>query len=173
MGRTENFRFNRAEFFFQSERVLMRVRPHDTRTEMGAFSIVVHCCHLDLQVSFVAQISNTLSQIFVAVENLTLAQLHSLAYAFDEHNHVDRAEWLKLLRSFSNVRTLRIQGRLVKKLSRCLRLEDGGHPLELLPELQELTYTGRSDGDDDFTSFIDARQNAGRPVTLINENMRD
>jgi hypothetical protein len=45
-------------------------------------------------------------------------------------------------------------------------LEDGELPLELLPELQELTHSGSGNTGDAFTSFIDARQNAGRPVTL-------
>ena len=50
--------------------------------------------------------------------------------------------------------------------SLCLRVEDGELPLELLPELQELTYSGSGDTGDAFTSFINARQNAGRPVSL-------
>jgi hypothetical protein len=65
------------------------------------------------------------------------------------------------------VKTLRIDDGLVRELSRCLRLDDGEHPLELLPELQELTYSGSGNADNAFASFIDARQNAGRPVTLI------
>ena len=40
-------------------------------------------------------------------------------------------------------------------------------PLELLPELQELTYSGSGNTCDTFTSFIDACQDAGRFVTLI------
>ena len=85
----------------------------------------------------------------------------------EEHNEVDRAEWRKLLRSFNNLKTLRVHSRLVGDLSRCLRLDDGEHPLELLPELQEITYSGSGNANDVFTPFIDARQNAGRPVTLI------
>jgi len=61
---------------------------------------------------------------------------------------------------------LDIEDGFVRELSRCLRLEDGEDPLELLPELQELIYTGVSDADDAFSPFIDSRQNAGRPVTL-------
>ena len=105
------------------------------------------------------------SQIFSVVEYLTLAhRVHS--QSSEEHNEVDRTEWRKLLRSFSNVKTLRIDDGLVRELSRCLQLEDGEHPLELLPELQELRYPGSSDADDAFTSFIDARQNTDRPVIL-------
>ena len=34
-------------------------------------------------------------------------------------------------------------------------------------ELQELTYSGSRNTGDGFTSFIDARQDAGHPVTLV------
>jgi len=66
------------------------------------------------------------------------------------------------------VKTLRIGNGLTEELSRCLRLEDGEHPLEVLPELQGLTYSGSGNAGA-FTSFTDSRQNAGRPVTLIDE----
>ena len=164
MGRTENLRFDRTEFIFYSERVYMEVNPPETET--GVFSVNVHCWHLDWQVSSVAQIFNALSQIFSTVEHLTFThKFHS--QSTEEHNEVDWAEWRKLLRSFSNVKTLRVDDGLVRELSRCLRLEDGEYPLELLPELQELTYPGSGDANDLFTSFADARQNAGRPLTLI------
>jgi hypothetical protein len=114
----------------------------------------------------VAQIFNSLGQMFSSVEHLTLRhEEHSLSS--EEHNEVDCTEWHKLLRSFSNVKTLRIEQGLVGELSRCLELDDGELPLELLPELQELTYSGSGDAGDAFTSFIDARQNAGRPVIWV------
>ena len=56
---------------------------------------------------------------------------------------------------------------LVEELSRCLRLDVGGLPLDMLPELQELRYYGRGDTGDASMSFIDARQYADRPVTLV------
>ena len=118
-----------------------------------------------------AQISNALSQAFSAVGHLTFRHnIHRQSSV--EHNTVDRIEWLNLLRSFGNVKTLRIKDGLVEELSRCLRLEDGELALELLPELQELTYYGSRDTDDAFTSFIDARQSAGRPVTLVRHDER-
>jgi hypothetical protein len=94
--------------------------------------------------------------VFSAVDHLTfLYEVHS--QSSEEHNDVDRIEWRKLLRSFSNVKTLRVEDGLVNELSRCLKLEDGELPLELLPELQELTYSGSGDGGDVFTSFINSR----------------
>jgi hypothetical protein len=169
MGRTENLRFNRAEFHFYSEQVYVEVKPPETNIPIDGFSIFVDCWHLDWQVTSVAQIFDALSQLFSAVEHLTLAHdVHSRSS--EEHNEVDRAEWRKLLRSFSNVKTLRIEDGLVRELSRCLRLDEGGYPPELLPELQELTYSGSDNVKDAFTSFVDGRQNAGRPVTLIKLN---
>jgi hypothetical protein len=170
IGRTENLRFDRADLGFYSERVFASVNPRETNTIMpvsvDAFSIIVPCWHLDWQVSSMAQISNALSQIFSGVEHLTLVHgLHTRSS--EEHVEVDHTEWRKLLRSFSNVKTLYIGDGLVMELSRCLRLDDGEHPLELLPELQELAYPGTNKANDAFTSFIDARQNAGRPVTLV------
>jgi hypothetical protein len=104
--------------------------------------------------------------VFSAVENLTLRLGHEVhRQSFEEQSDVDRIEWRKLLGSFSNVRTLRVEDGLVEKLARCLQLEDGELPLELLPQLQELRYFGSGDAGDAFTSFINARQNSGRPVT--------
>jgi hypothetical protein len=164
IGRT-NLRFDRAGFQFNTEQVLVTVNPPGTNLPMGALSIYVPCWHLDWQVSSMAHISNALRQIFSTVEHLTLSHMaHS--QSSEEHNEVDRTEWRRLLRSFSNAKTLRINNGLVGELARCLRLDDGEHPLEPLPELQELRYSGGSDAGGAFTPFIDTRKNAGRPVTL-------
>ena len=166
IGRIENLRFDRAELYFSSERVYVGVNHPEADMPLDAFFISVRCWHLDWQVSSMAQIFNGLSPIFSAVEHLTLAhRLHDRSS--EEHNKVERIEWRKLLRSFSNVKTLRIGDGLVGELSRCLRLDDGEHPLELLPELQELTFSGSGNANDAFTPFTDARRNAGHPVTLI------
>ena len=166
MGRTENLRFDHAKFEFGSEQVSVKVYPPETDNVMNPFSIHVACLHLDWQVSSVAQIFNAPSQMFSTVEHLTFShETHS--QSSEEHNEVDRTEWRKLLRSFSTVKTLRIDDGLVEELSRCLQSEDEEDPLELLPELQELTFTGSGNANDAIASFIDARRNAHRPVTLI------
>jgi hypothetical protein len=161
----ENFRLDSANLRFTDSQVDATVHPHG-KPKMYAFAIVVLCCHLDWQVSFAAQISNSLNQIFSAVEHLNL--VHNVhRRSSEEHNQVDRAEWRRLLRPLRNVKTLQIARGLVADLSRCLKLEDGELPLELLPELQELTYSRTGNAGDGFTPFIDARQNAGRPVKLV------
>ena len=165
MNTTESLRvkFACVKFKFSLDEVSVKVYPHEV--ELYTLSTVIRCMHLDWQISSVTQIFNSLSQIFSTVEHLTLEhEVHS--WSSEEHNEVDPIEWRKLLRSFSNTKTLCIDDGLVKELSRSLRLDDGEYPLELLPELVELTYSGSGDTGDAFTSFIDARQNAGRPVTL-------
>ena len=166
----EDLRFYRANLFFSDKHVQVVIYPRGDigNIEMYAVAIHVFCLHLDWQVSSIVQISNSLNQVFSAVEDLNLVhEVH--CWSSEEHNEVDRAEWRRLLRPFSNVKTLRIVGGLVEDLSRCLRLEDGELPFEVLPELQELTYSGSGDTGDGFTPFIDARRNVGRPVKLFRQ----
>jgi len=169
MNTTENFRFDRAVLDFIDKRVC--VETHLRETNAYAFSIKVYCWHLDWQVSSAVQISDALSQVLSVVNHLDVRhKVHTRSS--EEHNDIDRIEWRKLLRSFNNVKTLRIQDGLVEELSHCLRLEDGEPPLELLPELQELKYYQSRHAADAFTSFIDSRQNAGRLVTLVRRRPR-
>jgi hypothetical protein len=164
MNTTESLRFSRAGFLFSDEQVNVKMYPHE-EAKTYALVIAVDCWHLDWQVSSAAQIFNALSQKISAVEHLTFEhEVHSRSS--EEHNEVDRTEWRKLLRSFSNVKTLSVDDGLVRELSCFLQLDDGEFPLELLPELQELTFSGSGAVDDAFTQFIDARKNAGRPATL-------
>jgi hypothetical protein len=164
MNPTANLKFDTARFNFSDDNVNVAFFLGDEK--MFVIALIVECCHLDWQVSSVAQIFNFPSQIFSALEHLSLDHWeHSMST--EEHNEVDRAEWRRLLSPFSNVKTLRFGDGLVEELSRCLQLEDGEHSLELLLELQELRYFGSDDTGGAFTSFINARQNAGRPENLV------
>ena len=168
MDTAENLRFESAKFQFFTRQVYLKIYPRG-EAEKDALSINVYCQHLDRQVSSVAQIANSLSRMFSAVEHLTLEhEAHCLSS--EEHNEVDRIEWFKLLSSFRNVKTLRIDNWLAKGLSRCLQWDDRELPgrFDLLPRLQELTYSRSSNTGVTFTSFIDAFQNAGGPIALCN-----
>jgi hypothetical protein len=166
MKTTRNFRFSSASFKFSGGQVDVEICP---REGICAFRIGVICQHLGLQVPSIAQIFSALSQIFSAVEHLALEHEEHVQSS-EEHDAVDRSEWHKLLRSFSNVKTLRVGDGLSDQLSRCLQSDNGGLTWDLLPELQELTYAGNSNAGDAFTSFIDTRQKTGRPVTLVRRN---
>ena len=159
LSATDTFKFDSAQFEFSKNLVYVGAYLRE-EAETHPFSITVYSKSLDMQVSSVAQIFNSLSQIFSTVEHITL----ELEELYEEHNEVDRAKWRRLLRSLVQVKTLHVDDGLVQELSRSLRPNDGENPLELLPELQELTYSGSDNVGDVFTSFIDARQNAGRPV---------
>jgi hypothetical protein len=160
---TSNLRFKSAIFRFYDKAVYAVVYPHEA--ESYALTIIVNCCHLDWQVSSVAQIFDLFGPMFSVVEHLTLE--HEVHIRSSEEHEADRTEWRKLLNLFRNVKTLRVANGLVEDLSCCLQLDGGVLPLEMLPELQELTYSGSGNISDAFTSFIDARQDVGRPITLL------
>ena len=163
MNRTENLKFNAVAVDFSREQV-DAATSFPGNAEIYLYMRVI-CPHLNLQVSSMAQIFKNFSQTFFAVEYLTLSgEVH--CHSSEEHNEVDRTEWHKLLRSFHNVKILCIKYGFVEEISRCLRPDDGDLPSDLFPELQELTYSGCGNADDLFTSFVDARRTAGRPITL-------
>ena len=170
---TENLMFKSAKFKFSDKYVDVEVYSHEDTEKytLSKVSITVDCWHLDWQVSSAAQIFKSLSPLFSTVVHLTLEHwVHS--QSSEEHNKADRTKWRQLLGSFRNVTTLRVDAGLVEEVSRCLQSDDGELPLELLPELQELTCSGRGNNGDAFTLFIDARQDAGRPVTLVRHSPR-
>ena len=171
---TKHIRFGSAKIEFSSGQVHVRAfccRQCQTCSGTGPtgvhLSVNVDCWHLDSQVHAAAQISNFLSPSFSAVKHLAFERgAGSRPCQCEQHDEVDRTEWRKILNSFRNVKTIRIGRRLTEKLSRSLEFDDGDIPPDLLPELQRITYFGIGDTGDGFTSFINARQNAGRPVTL-------
>ena len=165
MNATENLKFDSATFEFSFFRVIVRLYLRQ-EAEVDALSIIVFYLGQarDMQLSSVARIFHLLSQKLSTVEHLSLE--HKAFSFVHDGPEVNPTEWRELLQLFRYVKTLNVHDHLVKEVSRCLELDDGEHPLELLPELQELTYSGSDDISDVFTSFIDTRQNAGRPITL-------
>jgi hypothetical protein len=159
MNTTKSLRFDSARFEFSSEQFGAKFYSHE-EDKTDVLSICLCNWHYDWQVYSMTQIFNPLRPIFSVVEHLTLDQ------EVHRHNEVNHFKWSKLLRSFSNVKTLYVEDRLVGELSRCLQVYGGEHPSGLVPELQKITYSGSGNADK-FTSFVEARQNAGRPVTLM------
>jgi hypothetical protein len=159
--------FDRAKLEFSDERVCVETYPYEENRRCSV-SISVDCSSLNGHISSMAQIVDALGQVFSAVDRLILVyEEDGRSSEEDLEVEVDRTEWHKLLRPFSNVKYLRINHGLVEEFSRYLRLDDGELPPELLPELRDLTYSGSSNAGDAFTSFIDARRNAGHPVSLV------
>ena len=73
MNTAENLRFSNAKLDFSGNQVDVVTYPHDEEVNLSqCFLLRVVSCHLDWQVSTVAQICNSLNQVFSAVEHLTL-----------------------------------------------------------------------------------------------------
>jgi len=169
IGSAENLRFSSARLTFDEEGISASMYPYEG-AKMYAVYVDVGCKQFDWQVASTAQILNTLRSVFSSVEHLTLED-ERYAISSEQRDGVNHAQWRKLLESFNNVKTLLVDAGLVGDLS-CSLLDDGeSSPAELfLPELKEVSYSTTDDAGDLFTRFIDARQKAGRPVTLVHRN---
>jgi hypothetical protein len=121
--------------------------------------------HLGWHVASVVQFFGTLSPVLSVVEQVSLS--------YDEHyhpsawdNNIDRSQWRELLRPFSNAKTIHVDDSLISRIFRSLPSDDGEPPLELLPNLEEIGYSGGSDARDALTRFLNERQLSGHPVSL-------
>jgi len=167
MGTIEGFRCSSAGFGFDYNFVVAWVH---TLKEANKLTFIMNFCSpLDQQVAQIAQIFRAFGTVSSAVEHLSLD--HGKASPLKASYKVDPARWYKLLLgSFSSVKSLYLNDDPVEDISRSLQSDDGGFHTELLPELKELSYFAgvrRNDPGEALTAFIDARQNAGRPVTLL------
>jgi hypothetical protein len=162
MQTSESLIFNAVELAFDSSVVQIIADPHLARWKYPLY-LGIMCMHLGWQVASAVQILSTLSPVLSVVEKLTLTHMENNG-SLEWDNDVDPAQWRELLRPFSNVKVLHLENKFVGALSCSLRLEDGEMPLELLPNLEELIYSGAV--ADAFTPFINARQISGRPVRL-------
>lgn len=160
----ENIRFSSATLTFD-ESVFVSVYPH-VGAEIDSLSMRVRCRDLNWQVASVAQILDELRIVSSVVECLTLDYRRD-SISPEWHNEADRSQWRELLRPFSKVKLLRVPDSLVGAISRSLQPEEGESPLEVLPELEELSCSRSSNTRDPFTVFIDSRRIAGHPVSLV------
>ena len=156
-----------ATFNFLEELLRVTAHPH-AGARMYTLHMELGGRHLEWQVVSAAQVFNALRTVFSAVENPTL-EYDRDNISSEWNNEADRTRWRELLGSFGNVKTLRVECGLVEQVSRALQPGEGESPTELLPELQALSYTTTTKAPplDAFAPFIDARQKAGYPVSLI------
>jgi hypothetical protein len=121
--------------------------------------------HLCQQVASAIQFLGTLSPVLSIVEQVTFSyEVHKQSSEWD--NNVDRRQWRELLRPFTNAKAIHVQGDLVSQMFGSLPSDNGEPPLELLPNLEEVGYSGGGDARDAITAFINERQVAGHPVSL-------
>jgi hypothetical protein len=110
------------------------------------------------------QLFGSLSPVLSVVEKVAFGYKENDEIS-EWHDNVDRRQWRELIRQFTNAKTIHMQDDLVSKIFHSLSSDDGGKPLELLPNLEEVGYSGGSDARDAVTTFLDERV-AGHPVSL-------
>jgi hypothetical protein len=160
-----NFKVNTVKLEFHEDYIRVLAYPH-TEAILQNFDVELCGKHLDWQVVSAAQVFYALSTLFSAVEHLSLNYYRfnmSLAW----NNEANPIHWRNLLGSFGKMKNLTVDGWLVKQLSGALQPGEEVSLTELLPELQKLSYHTRGASHRAFTKFIDARKEAGRPVTVV------
>ena len=165
MEAAKNLKLGSAKFVFYGNMAAVDVFSHRGAT-MYNFRLEVYCRELDQQVAAAAQIFGALRKVFSAVEYLFL-EIQARSTWWGTSNEAHRRNWRALLEPFINVKTLSVSNDFLTQFSRSLQVGDGGSPMELLPEMKQLEYNIKRIAGDAFDSFIDARKNAGHPVTLV------
>jgi hypothetical protein len=158
-----NFKLGSAMLSFDNWEAKLEVYPNTT-TQVPTFNMYVEGSP-GHKVSNAARILYTLTPLFSSVLCLALDYKDN-RFLPELQREANPADWRGLLRSFNNVQTLFAAHGAVDKLSRSLQSDDES-PNDLLPKLKEIIYSPTDDNADAFKGFIDARQNAGRPVALV------
>ena len=165
MSTAGSLRLKTATFTFYEDCLMVTAYPHKG-ARMYSLAMELGGRHLDWQVVSAAQVSHALRTVFSAIEHLSLKyDKHNISSEWN--NEADRTWWREFLGSFGNVRALFVDSELVGQISRTLRPGEGESSMELLTELQELSYSDNGASHGAFTSFVDARQKADHPVTII------
>ncbi|KAH8990407.1 hypothetical protein EDB86DRAFT_2939204, partial [Lactarius hatsudake] len=141
------FRFCSAEMHFDKDFVSLIVDPDLERNGTYPLVVQVKCQPLDWQATCAVQICDALKSLLVRVDSLTLGFYKDDPALWQDE--IDHAQWHRLLQTFAGVKSLQLTGGL------------------LLPELRELVPRGWGHTDDAFTSFISARQSAGRRIRMV------
>ncbi|KAN0133536.1 hypothetical protein V8E53_008704 [Lactarius tabidus] len=163
---TERLKSRAAEVRFGRDAVSLTMNRYNAQRHEGHFVLCVTCKQLDWQIDWAAQIYSALMPALSGVEALTLAFYEPTIGTEWQNGGIDSTTWHDLLRPFIGVEELDICGALSQELSRALELDNVGLDPRFLPSLQVLKYgleNGRANNL--FSSFVDARQVAGRPVS--------
>ena len=169
ISNAKNLKFTSASLEFGKMGFALQAYPCEGSRKY-ALSIQVYRLGHNWPLFSTAQILGVLGPVFSSVVYVALgvsAQNHMTWSKLPRYNDVDRAHWRGILRSFNNMKALHVKRGLIKEISRALTVRDGDSTMELIPELEELMYSA-VDPCGLFDTFVDARRQAGHPVTLIN-----
>ena len=166
MSTARNLQVKTVALYFEEDHFRVLAYPH-----MGArldnLDLYFGGRRFDWQIVSAAQVFHTFSTVFSAAEHLTLNNSrYDMSSEWDNHE-ADRIHWRKLLEPFGKVKNLSVYGGLVKQLSGALQPGEEESQTELLPELEKLSHSARGASPNAFTQFVDTRQKAGKPVTVV------
>ena len=165
MNTARNPRFNAVTFIFFEDCLTVKAYPHKGG-RLYNFTMEIGGRPIDWQVVSGAQVFHAFKTVCLAVEHLSL-EYDRPNISSEWNREADRTRWREFLGLFGNAKTLSVDGELVEQVSRALQTGEGESFAELLPELLELSYSATASLPNVFTPFIDARQKAGRPVTVV------
>jgi hypothetical protein len=158
---SENLRFGSVKVAFDANSVSLDAgTPRFPRLELQ-----ILCGYLDRQVASAVDIFGALSPVLSVAEKVTLTDA-SINRSLALRDDVERRQWRELLRPFTNVKTIHVQRNLVGKIFNSLLPAEGESPVEPLPNLEEVRYSGGLDSRDAVSAFVDARRAAGHLVSL-------
>ena len=156
---TEGLRRPIAKVSFGREEVHVSAFHYDPG--LIPLSLHVRCRQLDWQIDCATQCCHGFIAALSCVERLWLDHNYHWRMPIELRNGaIDSATWHDLLRSFIGVKWIHIDEALLEELSRALEVDEVGSDPGFLPNLQSIHAEHNL-----FTSFIEARQVVGRPVT--------
>ena len=167
MGAAKNLQLKAAKFTFFEDSLIVNAFAHKG-DRLYTFAMELGGKHLDWQVVSAAQVFHLLRTVFSALEHLDL-KFYQRDLSSEWNREADRTQWREFLGLFRNIKTIFVDDELVGQVSRALQPGEGESPAESepFPELEELSYSATASTLNVFTPFIDSRQKAGRPVTIV------
>jgi hypothetical protein len=152
----------RVSFYYDGVTVTVDHHIFRPKVDRGPFLLRVKCKQLDWKIDCAAQICNALIPTLPGVEQIALHYDYYEIPTELENGAIDSTMWHDLLRPFIGLKGLRISYRLLEELSRALQVDEVGLDPGFLPNLRSIHAV-----ENQFTSFIDARQAVGRPVKFL------
>ena len=117
--------------------------------------------HLSIQEDAVGQVANQLSALLFSVDILFISSPTE-----EDEDQGEGIQWLELLRPFTAVKALSVDEELSSHILLALNSVTDEKAAEVLPALKLLSLENNSMTS--MKKFVAARQNAGCPVTFIN-----
>jgi hypothetical protein len=159
---TEGFKLPTATVYFRYDGVYLVTAHHNSRQFHEPLRLRIKCKQLDWQIDCAGQICNALIPALSSVEQFTFTCFSHFQIPTELQNGaIDGTTWRDLLRPFIGVKTLYINPGLTEELSRTLQVDEVGLDPGFLPNLRSIGARRNL-----FTSFIDTRRVAGRPVVF-------